>query len=145
MAAAPLHVPVFPRRSGLLRCRHRPCAECRRGSYNAYRAAWAAGLGVGAPSAQLMNQRLHGERIVGKRHRRRLHPMPWADLPDGAFVMLGTSPALVIGDALTEWTLQGYRGRWARPANGTAEVLTPPSTIAALRAGYPVQIDASAR
>jgi hypothetical protein len=92
-----------------------------------------------------MNQRLHGERIVRKTHGRRLHPMPWADLPDGTFVLLGTSPVPVIGDRLTEWTLQGYRGRWARPMRGTADVVTPPSTVAALRAGYPVQIDASAR
>ena len=124
---------------------HRPCAECRRDSYNAYRAAWAAGLSVAAPSAQQMNQRLHGERIVSKTHRRRLHPMPWADVPDGAFVMLGTSPALVLGVGLTEWTFEGYRDRWERPVRGTAYVLTPPSTMAAFRAGYPVQIDASAR
>jgi hypothetical protein len=124
---------------------HRPCAECRRHSYNAYRAAWAAGLGVDAPSAQQMNQRLHHERLVPNTHRRRLHPMPWADLPDGAFVMRGASPALVLGGQLTEWTVDGYRGRWARPVHGTADVLTPPSTLAALRAGYPVQIDASAR
>jgi hypothetical protein len=124
---------------------HRPCAECRRDSYNAYRAAWAAGLGVDAPSAPQMNQRLHGERIVRKMHRRRLHSMPWADLPDGAFVMLGTLPALVIGDGLREWTFQGYRGRRERPAHGTADLLTPPSTVAALRAGYPLQIDESAR
>jgi hypothetical protein len=124
---------------------HRPCAECRRDSYNAYRAAWAAGLAVDAPSAQQMNRRLHGERIVPKTHRRRLHPMPWADLPDGAFVMHGTSPAIVIGDRLTEWTFEGYRRRWARPMQGTADVLTPPSTLAALRAGYAVQIDVTAR
>jgi hypothetical protein len=122
-----------------------PCAECRRDSYNAYRAAWAAGLGVGAPSARQMNQRLHAERIVSKTHRRRLHPTPWADVPDGAFVMLGTSPALVLGDGLREWTFDGYRDRWERPVRGTADVLTPPSTMAAFRAGYPVQIDASAR
>jgi hypothetical protein len=124
---------------------HRPCAECRRESYNAYRAAWAEGLGVAEPSARLINQRLHGERIVRKTHRRRLHAVPWDDLPDGTFVLLGTSSCLVIGDRLVEWTLQGYRGRRARPALGTADVITPPSSVAALRAGYPVQIDASAR
>ena len=32
---------------------HRPCAECRRDSYNAYRRAWAEGLEVGVPQAQL--------------------------------------------------------------------------------------------
>jgi hypothetical protein len=124
---------------------HRPCAECRRDSYNAYRTAWGAGLGVAAPSAQQMNQRLHEERIVRKTRRRRLHPMPWADVPDGAFVMLGTSLALVLGDGLREWTFEGYRDRWERPVRGTADVLTPPSTMAAFRAGYPVQIDASSR
>jgi hypothetical protein len=67
---------------------HRPCAECRRDSYNAYRVAWAAGHGVKEPSANEMNRQLHRERIVRGTHRRRLHQMAWADLPDGTFVML---------------------------------------------------------
>jgi hypothetical protein len=124
---------------------HRPCAECRRDSYDAYRSAWAAGLGVDVPSATLMNKQLHRERIVRGTHRRRLHRLRWADLPDGAFVLLDKSPAIVIGDELTVWTSEGYRARLARPARGTADVITPPSTVAALRTGYPVQIDASAR
>jgi hypothetical protein len=123
---------------------HRPCAECRRGSYNAYRDAWVAGLGVGLPSAKLMNKQLHGERIVRGTRRRRLHRLRWAELPDGAFVLLNNSPAIVIGDQLTQWTREGYRGRCARPMQGTAEVITPPSTVAVLRAGYPLQIDDSA-
>jgi len=123
---------------------HRPCAECRRASYDAYRAAWADGLGVGLPSAKQMNRRLHGERIVRGTHRRRVHELPWAELPDGAFVLLDGSPAVVAGDHLAEWTSAGYRDRRARPARGAATVITPPSTIAALRAGYPVQIDGGA-
>jgi hypothetical protein len=123
---------------------HRPCAECRRESYLAYRAAWAEGLGVEVPSAKAMNQRLHDERIVRRTHRRRLHELPWAELPDGAFVLLDSSPAVVVGERLVEWTREGYRRRLARPPAGTAEVITPPATVAALRAGYPVQIDASA-
>jgi hypothetical protein len=124
---------------------HRPCAECRRDSYNAYRAAWAAGLGVDVPSAKQMNRRLHDERIVRGTHRRRIHPLPWAGLPDGAFVLLDSSPSVVIGNQLTEWTRDGYGTRRARPAQGTAHVITPPSTLAALRAGYPAQIDEAAR
>ena len=123
---------------------HRPCAECRRDSYQRYRAGWAEGLGVDLPSAKLMNQQLHGERIVRGTHRRRLHRLPWAALPDGAFVLLDTSAAVVIGDQLTDWTREGYRTRRDRPMHGTAAVITPPSTIAALQAGYPVQIDAAA-
>jgi hypothetical protein len=120
---------------------HRPCAECRRSSYDAYRAAWAAGLGVAPPSAKGIDQQLHGERIVRRSHRRRLHELPWADLPDGAFVLLDAVPAVVVGGHLREWTRAGYRARRARPARGTASVITPPSTVAALRAGYPLQIE----
>jgi hypothetical protein len=82
--------------------------------------------------------------IVRGTHRRRLHELPWSELPDGAFVLLDESPVLVLGDRLIAWTREGYRGRRTRPARGTANVVTPPSTIAALCAGYPVQIDAGA-
>jgi hypothetical protein len=124
---------------------HRPCAECRRASYDAYRSAWAEGLGAPVPTAMEVNAQLHGERIVRGSHRRRLHRLPWAGLPDGAFVLLDETPAVVAGDRLSLWTREGYRGRRARPAQGTASVITPPSSVAALRAGYPVQIDAGAR
>ena len=96
------------------------------------------------PSAKTMNRQLHGERIVRGTHRRRLHRLPWTDLPDGAFVLPDRSPTIVIGDQLTEWTREGYRGQRARPIRGTVDVITPPSTLAALRAGYRLQIDASA-
>ncbi len=123
---------------------HRPCAECRRESYEAYRTAWAEGLGAAVPSAKQMNQQLHGERIVRGTHRRHVHDLPWADLPDGTFVLLDESPAVVVGNRLAEWTREGYGAHRARPARGTAQVITPPSTVASLRAGYPVQIDGGA-
>jgi hypothetical protein len=124
---------------------HRPCAECRRESYDAYRSAWAAGLEVEVPSAKAINRQLHGERIVRGTHRRRLHELPWAELPDGAFVLAGDVPAVVVGDHLAEWTRAGYRDRRPRPVRGTARVITPPATVAALRSGYTVQIDDAAR
>ena len=124
---------------------HRPCAECRRPSYSAYRAAWAAGLGADLPSARDMNRQLHRERIVAGTHRRRLHEMVWNELPDGTFVSIDGTPAVVAGDHITDWTHGGYGPRRSRPRTGTACVLTPPSTVAALRAGYETQIDPSAR
>lgn len=124
---------------------HRPCAECRWGSYKTYRDSWAAGLGVDAPYAKQINRQLHGERIVRGTHRRRLHQAQWADLPDGTFVLLDGTPAVVVDDHVTEWTHDGYGNRLVRPKHATADVITPPSTVAALRAGYSVQIDESAR
>jgi hypothetical protein len=117
---------------------HRPCGECRHEAYLAYRDA------VGAESAQELNRRLHAERIVRGKHRRRLHRMRWSSLPDGAFVLLAGTPAIVLGDAVVEWTTEGYGRRRPRPARGAAETITPPASVAALRAGYPVQIDAAA-
>lgn len=124
---------------------HRPCGECRHRSYQAYRHAWADGLGVPPPSAKDMNRQLHGERIHRGTHRRRYHQLPWGDLPDGAFVLLDDVPALVVDGHLSPWTREGYAGRRALPTAGTATVISPPSTLAVLRAGYPVQIDESAR
>jgi hypothetical protein len=119
---------------------HRPCGECRRASYAAYRDAWA-----GRPSATDMNRRLHHERIFRGTHTRRFHDLPWAGLPDGTFVLLDDQPALVVDGGLSRWTRAGYDGRRRRPTAGTATVITPPSTVTVLRSGYPVQIDASAR
>ncbi|HEX4364067.1 MAG TPA: hypothetical protein VHZ75_05905 [Solirubrobacteraceae bacterium] len=126
---------------------HRPCAECRRASYDAYRSAWAAGSGHELPAAREMNRQLHGERLIRGTHRRRTHELPWSELPDGAFALLDEIPVVVVGDQLTEWTTTptGYGARHTRPARGLATTLTPPSTVAALRAGYPVQIDPAAR
>jgi hypothetical protein len=123
---------------------HRPCAECRRDSYNAYRNAWADGLGVRPPSAKEINRQLHRERIVPRTHRRRLHELPWTELPDGAFAWLDGAACLLLDGSLIEWTHAGYGAARRRPTRGAACVITPLSTVAALQAGYPVQIDGSA-
>ncbi|KIF66918.1 hypothetical protein HY68_34320 [Streptomyces sp. AcH 505] len=125
---------------------HRPCAECRRESYRAYRDAWTEGLGVPPPTAGEMNRLLHNERIHRGTHRRRYHDLAWRDVPEGAFVLTEDGvPALAVDRHLTEWTREGYGRHRERPSAGTAPVITPPTTLAVLRAGYPVQIDESAR
>lgn len=125
---------------------HRPCALCRRESYNAYRAACAEGLGEARPSAQALDRRLHAERIVRGTDRRQMHSVTRSELPTGAFVLTaGGAPAIVLDHHLVTWTHEGYAERMARPIRGSAPTLTPPSSLAALRAGYPVQIDDGAR
>jgi hypothetical protein len=124
---------------------HRPCGECRYRDYKAYQAAWAEELGVESPSAKQMSRQLHGERLVRGARRRRLHELAWDDLPDGTFVLTEGVPAIVVGARSVEWTEAGYRTRRPRPVRGDAQVITPPSTVAVLRSGYPVQIDDGAR
>jgi len=124
---------------------HRPCGECRHAEYQAYKAAWADGLGGAPPAAGEMNRRLHGERLHRGTHRRRLHEVPWPELPDGAFVLGDDAPWLVLGDEVVAWSPRGYGDRARRPRAGIATTITPPATLAVLRSGYPVQIDAGAR
>ncbi|HEX8696079.1 MAG TPA: hypothetical protein VF746_26925 [Longimicrobium sp.] len=114
---------------------HRPCAECRRPAFRAFLAAWAAGGAGGGPggtpSATAVDEVLHRERTAPPERA------PLDALPDGAFVALPGDPRpfLVLGDALLTWTPGGYADRVARPP-ATVEVLTPRSTVEALRAGY---------
>ncbi|WP_029136694.1 hypothetical protein [Nakamurella lactea] len=115
---------------------HRPCALCRRPAYNEFRAA----LGEPDLHAADLDGRLHAERLYAGTHRRRLHRLPWRELPDGAFVLLDEGPALVAGEALRPWSADGYGGPLTRPTAGAASVVTPPLALAALRGGYPVQL-----
>jgi hypothetical protein len=99
---------------------HRPCALCRREDYNRFLEL------VDAPGADAIDERLHGERFA--RHA--------ADgLPDGAFVERDGEAWLVRGAELLRWTPAGYADRIERPA-GRATVITPPTLVAVLRAGW---------
>jgi hypothetical protein len=106
---------------------HRPCAECRRADYDRFRAL------LGEPGADALDDRLHAERLAGR--DRRLPAAPLAELPDGAFVLRDGAPWLVRGDALLRWTPAGYAERVPRRA-GTATLVTPPSLVAVLQAGW---------
>jgi hypothetical protein len=119
---------------------HRPCAECRRADYNAYRSAWQQNHSGAMPYAKDVDAVLHRERMDTSRHL-----MPWSSLPDGVFVETAAGPAVVVGDHLAVFDehAYSYTQRLARPAGGRAAVLTPASNVAVLRAGYPVQIDQS--
>jgi hypothetical protein len=130
---------------------HRPCAECQRRRFLAYRDAFAAGnrqaIGPGPLRADAIDARLHAER-VGPDRSKRTHRANLDDLPDGVFVDLG-DPAggacLVWGDSLFDWSSGGYRERRRRPSGEVVTVLTPGSTVGAIRAGYVPEVHPSAR
>ena len=123
---------------------HRPCAVCRRRAYNEYREAWAASRGGSVPLAQDIDRQLHRERIFRGSHRRRLHMSSWSVVPGGAFVLVDGQPAVVLGDAVVPWTIHGYADARPRPDDGPVELITPPSTVEALRNGYRPQMDSTA-
>ena len=113
---------------------HRPCFYCRRKDAEAFRAAWAKGRREALPPAPEMDAVLHAERL--DRGRKRVHavPGPADELPDGAIITAdGAAYTLVRGRAF-HWTEQGYGPAQDIPrADG---LLTPPSTLLAMRAGY---------
>ncbi len=124
---------------------HRPCALCRRPAYRSFVDAVADRLPAG-PTAKSLDRLLHAERLHRGTHRRLLHPVAWPDLPDGAFVLHRGTPALLLDGGVIDWSPQGYSDAAdPRPTSGTATVITPPTSLAALCAGYPVQIDPAAR
>ncbi len=69
--------------------------------------------------------------------------MPLDDLPDGAFVALDGAAFAVRGSHLLRWSENGYMEKIPRP-RGMANVLTPPSIVGVLAAGYQPQWHPSA-
>jgi hypothetical protein len=108
---------------------HRACAECRRADYD--RLAGVLGLG----GADAIDARLHDERVDRATRAQRRHEARLEELPDGAFVLRHDEPHVVLGDRLLRWTPAGYVERETRPS-GSAVLLTPPSLLAVLRAGW---------
>lgn len=113
---------------------HRPCAECRRSDYHAWRAAWGATFGSCGP-ARDMDRLLHAARTLPRSTGQRRHSADLAALPDGAFVLWQDSPHLVRGSHLCPFEPHGYGAPLPRPL-GDVTVLTPEPTIAVLAAGY---------
>lgn len=111
---------------------HRPCALCRRADYDELTELWAE-IHPGQRGADAIDEQLHGERIDPGTRQRRLHRIPYRELPDATFVLDGGQPRLVLGDELLNWSPGGYSGRTRRPASGRAETITPPSLLELLR------------
>ena len=111
---------------------HRPCAECRREAYRAFRAAWSAATGIDAPAATAIDEALHAERLAPRTRA------PFESLPDGAMVELDGAPHLVRGGRARRWSFGGYGV--PRSVAGSALVLTPASIVGAMRHGLAVQI-----
>jgi hypothetical protein len=115
---------------------HRPCGYCRRADYLAFAEAWRAARGLPRrPSAAEMDAALHRERT--DRSRRKLtYFAPAAQLPDGVMIRARGEPGLLIGGGMRPWSFHGYGAPAPADPAGRAEVLTPPSIVAAITAGY---------
>jgi hypothetical protein len=114
---------------------HRPCALCRREDYVRFGTLWRE-LHPGRLGADAIDARLHAERIVERSRVRRLHEVELGELPDGAFVLRDDHPLLVLGSELLRWTTDGYVERTRRPVRARTTLITPPSLVEVLSAGW---------
>jgi len=128
---------------------HRPCGYCRRGDFLAFGEAWRAARHLPRrPWAAEMDTTLHRERTDRSRHKLS-YLAPAAALPDGVMIRDGGEPGLLIAGRVRPWSFDGY-GAPAPPGPspagtaGQVEVLTPPSIVAAITAGYRPLVHASA-
>jgi hypothetical protein len=121
---------------------HRPCAECRRERYNAFRNAWGRRQGQhDLPMADQMDLELHGARI--DKGQKVTYDASLNSLPDGCFVQVGGCAHLVWEDALLLWTPEGYTKRDTRPKGLTVTVLTPEPIVECFREGYKPEVHGS--
>lgn len=110
---------------------HRPCAECRRPRFNAFRDAW----GVTGISADAMDLELHPARIDKQKHKV-TYSERLGSLPDGTLVGIDGGAFLVWRSALHRWSVGGYFERVAIPGDREVTVLTPAPIVRCLRNGY---------
>lgn len=113
---------------------HRPCFFCRREQAEQFRAAWADGNGVNRPLATLMDAVLHEERLL--QGRKRIHALNdrTEALPDGAMFAAGGAAYAMAGGSPYLWSPDGYQP--GEPPSVIDGLLTPPSIVRALAAGY---------
>jgi hypothetical protein len=126
---------------------HRPCAECQWERFDLFRATWAKAnpdlASAPRPLAATLDAALHRERLAGRQDPVRVGALI-EELPDGAFVTDdGANAYLVRGRKLYPWTPSGYGRSFQPSARCSYRLLTPPSIVQTLAAGYPAEIHES--
>jgi hypothetical protein len=122
---------------------HRPCAECRNGDFRVFQDAWRLAFPEHPVNADALDATLHVERRI-RPWLKRTHLASGGALPDGTYVVLNERAWLVLGDELLAWSPDGYRERRQRPPTDGLTVLTPPSLVGVLRAGYAASVHPTA-
>ena len=124
---------------------HRPCSLCQRARFNEFRSYWATAnlehVGTTTPLAGAIDAHLHQERMPVQ-GQRPLVEQQARGLPTGTFVVIEHDAYLVLKEesVLLRWTPGYDRANPLPLPDASVSVLTPPSVVRALDAGYPVHI-----
>jgi hypothetical protein len=122
---------------------HRPCAECRRESFNLFKQLWLAanpayGFNIKTPIHKI-DEIIHAERI-DQNNRKVTFEERISGLPDGTFILVNDEAFLVASKKMYRWTEYGYENSTGLSATAIVTVLTPRSIVNTFRAGYVPQI-----
>jgi hypothetical protein len=143
--AAPHHwTPIFFLDDAVaLAAGHRPCALCRGEAYRSYRDAVTAAIESPNPVlATELNRRLAAERLrrgrgLTRAGDRKLWRAALETLPRGTVIIDDRrQPRLVLDDRTLAFSFSGWIDPATRPRRGEVDVLTPPTSVAALANGY---------
>ncbi len=127
---------------------HRPCAECRRGRFNEFKAAWLQSnhelIEAASPTVVSIDIILHRERLLPDK-RKRCHEATLGSLPPGSMLLHNGQALLLWQGKLLAWSFDGYqRSTVALPAAARVQVLTPPSVVRVFASGLLPQVHLSA-
>ncbi|MBP0464814.1 hypothetical protein J5Y09_12910 [Roseomonas sp. PWR1] len=127
---------------------HRPCHTCRRHALGRFLDCVAAGIALDRRERPgQLDHRLHAERLNGRAFRGGW-PGRLSELPPGTIVTRMGDPSsayLWVNGSLRRWMPDGYGEPEAGALPADVLVLTPPTVLAALRAGYEPLLHATAR
>jgi hypothetical protein len=124
---------------------HRPCGMCRNSSYLAFKKHW---LSANEKSPDMpvadMDKLLHAERNQRQADGEWFRQL--ADLPSGVMVHWKQEVHIWDGTSLRRWAPTGYDAPEciAEPSSEVV-LVTPPSVVRAIAAGYAVQTHESSR
>jgi len=118
---------------------HRPCFECRRKDAIAFAEAFTGDTDTKRLSAPAIDLLLAPERKrSADAPERIIAPSAVSALPDGAMIRQGGTHYVVRAGMLLPWSFSGYGAPVEAETLTAAPIylVTPPSTVAALRNGY---------
>jgi hypothetical protein len=130
---------------------HRPCALCRREAYRSYRDAVTDAVGsverllATALNRRLVAERHHRGRGLERAADRRVWESSIDTLPPATVVLdEDARTRLLLDDRMLAFTFDGWNAPIDRPVRRKVQVLTPPTSVAALANGYSPALHPSA-
>lgn len=118
---------------------HRPCGDCRKDRYKAFKAVWARTFPDQDQSAAGIDKVLHASRLNANNCQ-----LTWqarlTELPEGTMVEQDGEPILLWRGRQWRWSFDGYSPLLQKIGNGMVSVLTPNPIVALFKNGLGAEL-----